>query len=103
MRVINDLEVFQEGRIIPEGTLDAFVVSLELAYRELVVLDTTTQMSLLQKESCDIHSCQLSRFCRDFPGFHSLSRIPPGLQNLAGISRNCKILAAILANLAFAS
>ena len=54
MRVINDLEVFQEGRIIPEGTLDAFVVSLELAYRELVVLDTTTQMSLLQKESCDI-------------------------------------------------
>ena len=54
MRVINDLEVFQEGRIIPEGTLDAFVVSLELAYRELVVLDTTTQMSLLQKESSDI-------------------------------------------------
>ncbi len=26
-----------------------------------------------------LHSCQLSRFCRDYPGFLSLSRIPPGL------------------------
>ena len=53
-RVINDLQRFEDGRNIPEGTLDSFVVSLELAYRELVVLDTTAQLSLPQKESCDI-------------------------------------------------
>lgn len=61
-RVISDLEVFQDGRAIPEGTLDAFIVSLELAYRELVVLDTTTRMSLSQRESCDIVRASLASF-----------------------------------------
>ena len=47
--VIADLEVFEDGRNIPEGTLDSFIVSLELTYRELVVLDTTSQLSSLQR------------------------------------------------------
>ena len=51
-RVIADLEVFEDGRNIPEGTLDSFIVSLELTYRELVVLDTTSQLSSLQRVSC---------------------------------------------------
>ena len=53
--VTSTYESYQRFRSVSRGenhhTLDA---SLELAYRELVVLDTTTQMSLLQKESCDI-------------------------------------------------
>ncbi len=33
-----------------------------------------------EKKWCgEMHSCQLSRFCRDSPGFLSLSPIPPGL------------------------
>ena len=53
-RVIADLEVFEDGRNIPEGTLDSFIVTLELTYRELVVLDTTSQLSSSQRVSCNI-------------------------------------------------
>ena len=35
-----------------------------------------------------LHSCQLSRFCWDSPGFLSLSRIPPGFLSCYRISRN---------------
>ena len=58
-RAISDLEVFEDGRNIPEGTLDSFVVSLELAYRELVVLDTTSQLTSSQREPCDIIQASL--------------------------------------------
>lgn len=40
MRVIRDLDRFQDGRIIPYDVLDAFVVSLELVYRELIAYQT---------------------------------------------------------------
>lgn len=53
-RVASDLAVFSDGRHIPEDTLDAFIVGLELAYRELVVLDTMSPMSTSQREACDI-------------------------------------------------
>lgn len=39
-RVIRDLDRFQDGRIIPYDVLDAFVVSLELVYRELIAQQT---------------------------------------------------------------
>ena len=58
-RVIADLEVFEDGRNIPEGTLDSFIVSLELTYRELV-LDTTSQLSSLQRVSCNIVQTSLA-------------------------------------------
>ena len=50
-RISADLSVFGDGRDIPEDTLDYFIVSLELAYRELIVLDTTLQLSPIQQQA----------------------------------------------------
>ena len=41
-RVSSDLSSFTDGREIPE---DSFIVSLEFVYRELVVLETTSQLT----------------------------------------------------------
>ncbi len=38
-----------------------------------------------------LHSCKLSRFCRVYPGFFSLYRIPPGLLTCNRISKNSYI------------
>ena len=42
--------VFYDGRDIPEDTLEYFIVSLELVYRALIVLETTSQLSPVQKQ-----------------------------------------------------
>ncbi len=49
---------------------------------------STLQVSIVSRV---LHSCQLSRFCRDYPGLFSLSRIPPGLLTCNRISRNSYI------------
>lgn len=59
-RVIADLEVFQDGRNIPEGTLDSFVVALELACRELAVLGATTQLTCAHRAACTIVQATLT-------------------------------------------
>ena len=44
-RVINDLIPFVDGRDIPENTFDSFIISLEFVYRELLVLEITSQLN----------------------------------------------------------
>jgi len=39
-RVVSDLDTFRDGRIISLDTLDAWYISLELVFRELVVQQT---------------------------------------------------------------
>ena len=52
--VIQYLVQFQDGRHIPESTLEFFSLSVELAYRELLVLDLTDQLTNSQKEAIEI-------------------------------------------------
>ena len=49
-RISSDLTIFCDGRDIPEDTLDAFIVSLEFCYRELIILDTLHQLNNAQRE-----------------------------------------------------
>ena len=53
-RVARDLVQFQDGRGIPLATLESFSVVLELAYRELLVMDLTQQLNNEQKDAIDI-------------------------------------------------
>ena len=53
-RVVSDLSAFVDGRDIPENTLDSFIVSLEFVYRELIVLETTGELSPAQRDASGI-------------------------------------------------
>ena len=53
-RVARDLVQFQDGRGIPLATLESFSVVLELAYRELLVMDLMQQLNNEQKDAIDI-------------------------------------------------
>ena len=35
-RIVRDLDVYEDGRLIAEDVLDSFVVFLELVYRDLI-------------------------------------------------------------------
>ena len=52
--VLLDVVRYQDGRRIPGNVLDYYLISLELAYRELVVLDLTEILTEEQKEAVDI-------------------------------------------------
>ena len=52
--VLLDLVRYQDGGKIPENVLDFYLLSVELAYRELVVLDLTEVLTDIQKEAIDI-------------------------------------------------
>ena len=53
-RIAADLLLFPDSRSIPEDILDGIIFHLEVAYRELIVLDTMCQLTPTQKEACDI-------------------------------------------------
>ena len=55
--------VFDDGRNIPADTLDSYIVSLELAYRELIVLDTTTQLNSSQRSAVNTLRSSLVELC----------------------------------------
>ena len=71
-RVVSDLSTFVDGRDIPEDTLDSFIVSLEFVYRELIVLETTSQLTPAQHEASDIvrHCLSSFRSRRQLNGVH---------------------------------
>ena len=50
-RISTDVTTFSDGREIPEGILDSFI---EFVYRELVVLETTSQLTPSQCEALRI-------------------------------------------------
>ena len=58
-RISADLSVFDDGRDIPEDTLDYFIVSIELVYRELIVLETTSQSvsPVQQQATANVRIC----------------------------------------------
>ena len=57
-RAIHHLIPFSDGRHVPHSVLDSLIVSLEIAYRELVVLDLTEELSSVQTEGVEIvRSC----------------------------------------------
>lgn len=73
LRISCDLQVFDDGRTIPEDTLDYFIVSLELVYRELIVLETTSQLSPVQQQAtANVRNC-LSTL-RSLQELHSVSQ-----------------------------
>ena len=53
-RISSDLSAFADGRDIPEDVLDSFIVSLEFVYRELIVLETTSQLTPSQHQATAI-------------------------------------------------
>ena len=73
-RISADLSVFNDGRNIPEDTLDYFIVSLELVYRELIVLETMSQLSPVQLQAtANVREC-LSTL-RSLQELHVVSQI----------------------------
>ena len=58
---MNDLAVFSDGKNIPEDTLDPFRVSLEFVYRELIILNATSQLNQVPCEATAIVRRSLSQ------------------------------------------
>ena len=48
-RIASDLSVFRDGRSVTRDSVDAFIVSLEFCYREIVTLDSLDQLSGMQR------------------------------------------------------
>ncbi len=65
---------------IPEDTLDSFIMSVELVYRELIVLDATDQLNSEQQVETDIIRSSLSTFrslrdLRHMEEYYSISQV----------------------------
>ena len=73
-RVVHDLLQFQDGRDIPPATLKSISISIELAYRELVVLDLANELNNKQKEAIDIVRRCISDI-RDLQDIYQVSEV----------------------------
>ena len=62
-RIARDMALYSDGRYIPEDTLDSFEMSLELAYHELLILETTAQLSTPQREACGLVCSAITSLC----------------------------------------
>ena len=78
-RLSSDLSVFTDGRDIPEDVLDSFIVSMEFVYRELIVLETTAQLSPIQCQATEIVRSCLSRM-RSLYELRNMRENNPGFQ-----------------------
>ena len=57
-RIIQEITQYHDGRNFPQDTLDFFLLSIELAYRELLVLDITGHLTQSQGEALEmVHRC----------------------------------------------
>ena len=57
-RIESDLSIFEDGRSISDDVLDSIIVSLEFVYRELLVLEATSQLNQLQQQAVEfVKSC----------------------------------------------
>ena len=52
-RITSDLTMFRDGREVPRDVFDAFIISLEFCYREMVILDSLHQLSAIQRGCLD--------------------------------------------------
>ena len=58
LRIDSDLSIYGDGRSISDDVLDSIIVSLEFVYRELLVLEATSQLNQLQQQAIDfVKSC----------------------------------------------
>ena len=53
-RVISDISAYQDGRRIPHDILDACVMTLELVYRELLVVECMYDFTDADAEGCEL-------------------------------------------------
>ena len=55
-RVVSDLSMYEDGRVVPPDILDAFIMSLELVYREMIAQDCVAVEGLneAERESCSL-------------------------------------------------
>ena len=88
-RVSSDVSAFADGRDIPKDTLDSFIVSLEFVYRELVVMETTSQLTDTQSEAVAIVRTCLSTLrsideLRTYVATGSLHPVQPVQTGLVG-------------------
>lgn len=75
-RLMHDLSSYRGLRIelLPSSALDSIVVSLEIAYRELMVLDLTEQLSSSQREGAEkVRLC--TTVLRDIQNSYQVSRV----------------------------
>ncbi len=74
--MIRDFAPYIDGRSLPSHTIDSFIVSLEIAYRELMVLELTEQLTLHQIEGTEIVRSCLStlRAIQDFNQISDVAR-----------------------------
>ena len=82
-RVLHNLTPFSDGHCISECVLDSLAVSLEIAYRVLIVLDLTEKLSSVQKEGVEIvRLCLImSENCKGNAAFKSALRIKKIVKN----------------------
>ena len=55
-RIARDMALYSDSRCISEDTLDSYKILLESTYCELLVLETTAQLSKHQREVCGLVS-----------------------------------------------
>ena len=51
-RVVSDLSMYEDGRAVPSDVLDAFIMSLELVYREMIAQDCMEGLNEAGSEAC---------------------------------------------------
>lgn len=75
-RIASDLTMFRDGREIPRDALDAFIISLEFCYREMVILDSLHQLNAIQRRCLDHTRNALSTFRSLLEESDSVTRSP---------------------------
>ena len=81
-RVGSDLITFQDGRRIPLDVVDAFVLSLQLVYRELIALEHLTGFDSDVEHACEVvrQSLRRLRMLQDEPSPRHDNHSPPVLR-----------------------
>ena len=78
-RVASDLTAFQDGRRIPSDVVDAFILSLELVYREVIALEHLNGFDANVDQASEVvrHSLRFLRMLQDEPSQMCESHAPP--------------------------
>lgn len=101
-----DLAIFSDGRRIPEDSLDTFIISLEFIFRELLVLDITSEMDDVQLQGIEMVRNGLSTLrsydqfhsTNDFNSFSQVSPVSTGLVGRPHFDIPCEQLSFLIDN-----
>ena len=77
-RVVTDLSAFRDGRRIPFDVADAFIICLQLVYRELIALEHFSGFDGNVDQACEVvrQSLRFLRMLQDEPPIHE-NHTPP--------------------------